>query len=331
MKKTYYAIMLLLLLTVPLSLRSQDQEEFKPSGKLFGVFFADYHNTFSNGNNVSVFEVMRSFIGYDYSFSKTISSRIMFDAISQSVGGKNMLNGYLRNAYLQYDNGKFTLRGGLMESEQVSTASKFWNYRYIARPTIDASGMVIAADLGLIAKYKPVEQVVLDLGILNGRSYKDISPDTTFKLVSGITFTPAKNLMFRGYYDLMGPEGRRQWTMSLTGAYISDVFTLGAEYMRQNNHLKAEGEDYSGFTVFTAYRIKDKYSIFARYEKIGSVVLNGDADPWNINKDGNSFIIGMDYSPVKNIRIAPNFIGFIPDKENSHFTGTAGINVEAKF
>ncbi|NTU43318.1 MAG: hypothetical protein HGA78_09785, partial [Nitrospirales bacterium] len=43
--------------------------------------------------------------GYDYAFAKTVSSRVMFYATTQTVGGKVIMTGYLRNAYLQYDDG----------------------------------------------------------------------------------------------------------------------------------------------------------------------------------------------------------------------------------
>jgi len=331
MKKTLFALSIIIALAVSPCMKAQETEEFKTSGKIFGLMFADYHNTFSGGKSVSVFEVTRSYLGYDYSFSKTISGRIMYDATAQSVGGKTIMTGYLRNAYLQYDNGKLTLRGGLIGVEQISVTDKFWNYRYISKPIIDFSGMIFPADLGIMAKYKIHERITIDMGILNGRGYKDITADTTLKLVSGITFSPVENMLFRAYYDIMGPSGRMQNTFSITGAYSDGNFTLGAEYLMQNNHLMSDGENYSGFSIFTSVKLKEKFSLFGRYDNIGSVILEGETDPWNITKDGSTFIFGADYSPVKNIRIAPNFTGYIPDDPDADFTGIIGLNIEARF
>jgi len=167
--------------------------------------------------------------------------------------------------------------------------------------------------------------------LLNGRGFKDIAPDTTLKLITGITVKPAKNLVFRGYYDAMGQRGKRQMTLSLTGAYLGPVFSLGAEYLRQNNHLTESGENYSGVSFFSAVRVAEKFSVFARYDKIGSVTPEGETEPWNLSRDGSNLFIGFDYSPVKNVRIAPNFIGFIPDDPDADFAGTIGLNVEARF
>ena len=239
--------------------------------------------------------------------------------------------GYLRNAFLQYDNGKLTLRGGLIGVEQLSMADKFWNYRYISKPPIDYSGAVYSVDLGFMAKYQIIDAVSVDIGLLNGKGYKDVAPDTTLKLITGITVKPAKNFMFRGYYDVMGPDGERQMTFSFTGAYLGPVFSLGAEYFRQNNHLTEVGEDYSGVSIFTAVKIAEKFSVFARYDDIGSVTPEGETDPWNLSKDGTNLFIGFDYSPVKNVRISPNFTGFTPDDKDADFVGTVGLNVEARF
>lgn len=318
-------------MALSVSAGAQPTEEFKPSGKLFGNFFADFHNTSSGGQNINVFEVTRSYFGYDYGFSKTVSSRIMFDSFTQTVGGKVIMTGYLRNAYLQFDDGKFTLRGGLIGAEQISMADKFWNYRYITKAFIDYSGMIFSADIGFLAKYKVADIMTLDLSIVNGRGFKDLAANNTLKLVSGFTLTPAKNLMFRGYYDVMGREDNTQWTASFTGAYIDNTFTLGAEYLMQNNHLMAPGENFSGFSVFTALRFAEKYSLFARYDNIGSVTPDGETDPWNLSKDGNNLFLGIDWSPAKNVRISPNFIGFFPDDSEADFVGTVGLNVEARF
>lgn len=323
--------MLAAILTFSSMVSAQDTEEFKPSGKLFGLFFTDFHNTFSAGRNVSVFEVTRSYFGYEYSYSKTISGRILIDATTQTIDGKVMMTGYLRNAYLQYDNGRLTVRAGLIGSEQISMAEKSWGYRYIAKPVIDASGMIFPVDLGFLVKYKVSEMVTFDLSVVNGRGYKDITPDTTFRLASGITFTPVKNLLFRGYYDIMGQAGTRQWTASFSGAYIGSRFTLGAEYLIQNNHLMTEGHNYSGVNIFTSLKLKEKYSLFGRFENFGSVTVDGETEPWNLNKDGSKFIFGFDYSPTRGIRISPNFIGLIPDDNNADFVGTVALSFEGRF
>ncbi|MBE0667641.1 MAG: hypothetical protein IH593_08200 [Bacteroidales bacterium] len=331
MRKALLLLISALTVATTLNVSAQETDQFKPSGNLFGLLFADFNNTFSGGRNVPVFEVTRSYLGYNYAFSNKFSGRILFDATTQTVGGKMILSGYLRNAYIQFADATITLRGGLIGAEQISMADKFWGYRYITKPFIDYSGMIYSADLGILVKYKPADIITLDLSVTNGRGFKDVAPDTTLKLVTGFTLTPSKNLLFRGFYDMMGRGDSRQWTASFTGAYIDNTFTLGAEYLMQKNHHMTAGEDYSGMSIFTAFRFAEKFSLFARYDNLGSVIVSGDTEPWNLGKDGSNIIAGIDWSPVKGIRISPNFKGFIPDDEDSDFVGMIGLNVEARF
>ncbi|MCK7535421.1 MAG: hypothetical protein MZV63_32790 [Marinilabiliales bacterium] len=54
-------------------------------------------------------------------------------------------------------------------------------------------------------------------------------------------------------------------------------------------------------------------------------------NPWNLSNDGTRFCLGFDYSPAKNVRISPNFIGLIPEDDEGAFAGSVGLNVEARF
>lgn len=326
-----YLILVVAIHAISLSLNAQEKEEFKPSGKVFGLLFADYHNTFAEGESVPVFQVTRSYLGYDFSFSKTISSRVMFDGFTQVIEGKMMITGYLRNAYLQYDNGRLTIRGGLIGSEQLSNAEKFWNYRYITKPIIDYTQMTFPTDVGFMAKYRIADFLTVDMSVINGKGYKEITPDTTLRVVTGATLIPLKKLLFRVYYDLMGPAGARQSTISLTGGYTGKTLSVGAEYLAQSNHFRVEGENYSGISIFTSVRFAEKFSFFARYDRMKSVIPEGETEPWNLNSDGQKFFTGFDYSPAKNVRISPNFSGFIPDDEDPGFVGSVGISLEARF
>jgi hypothetical protein len=50
-----------------------------------------------------------------------------------------------------------------------------------------------------------------------------------------------------------------------------------------------------------------------------------------LSKDGTNLFIGFDYSPIKNVRISPNFTWFTPDDTEADNVGTVGLNVEARF
>lgn len=329
MKILPVAMSIMMLATVSAS--AQESEEFKPSGRFFGLLYTNYHSTFSGGDNTSAFEVTRSYFGYDFSFSKEITSRIMYDGTTEVINGKTIYSGYLRNAYLQFDNKKFMIQGGLIGSEQISMMEKIWGYRYVTKPPIDYSGMIQAADLGLATKVYAAEFLTLDLSVTNGRGFKDIVSNGTYKMAAGFTLTPAENMIVRGFYDMMGPSGRMQRTASILAAWMGPKFNAGAEYFRQDNASMTDGRNYSGISVFTRVPLSDKVRLFARFDNISSVIMDGDEDPWNISKDGSYIFAGVDYSPVRNVRISPNLNLFLPSDSGRDNVSTIGLNIEAKF
>ena len=329
MKSLSVALGILMLMTV--SAAAQESDEFKPSGKFFGLLFSNYHTSFSGGENNSAFEVTRSYFVYDYSFSKEISSRIMYDGTTEVINGKTIYSGYLRNAYLQYDNKKFMIRGGLIGAEQIAMMDKIWGYRFVTKPPIDYSGMIQAADLGIMTKVYAGELLQLDLSVTNGRGFKDIVANGTYKLSTGFTLTPVENILIRGFYDMMGPSGSMQRTASITAAWMGPKFNAGAEYFRQDNASMTDGRDYSGISVFARVPLSEKVRLFARYDNITSVTMPGDEDPWNVNRDGSYIFAGIDFSPARNVRISPNFTGYLPSDGGNENVSTIGLNIEAKF
>ena len=309
----------------------QVQKEFRPSGKPIVLIYANVHNTFSDGDNLTAFEVTRGFLGYDYSFSKRFSAKVLYDATSQTENGSVILESYLRNAYLQYTNGIITVRGGIIPAEQLTVWESLWNYRYITRPFIEGYGMTLSSDLGMTFKYRPSEILSLDFSITNGHGAKDIEADTSLRYDAGITLHPVKNFTIRGYFDIMTKSEVSQWTTSISGAYSGTAFSLGAEYYMQKNHLNISQQDYAGINIFTSVKIRDKMSLFADYNYLFSNVPDGETEKWNAARDGSNIIAGIDFAPVKGVRLAPVFTYFIPEESGMKDRVTIGFNIEARF
>jgi|WetSurMetagenome_2_1015567.scaffolds.fasta_scaffold00489_2 hypothetical protein len=336
MRKEYYLCALIVLFTsVTVEVSAQDQaaqkEEFKPSGKPFFVMFTNIHTTFSDNKYLTAFELNRGYLGYDYSFSRQISARIIYDATAQTVNGNVMMQGYLRNAFLQFDNGTFQFKGGLIPSEHLFLADKLWNYRYIARPLIDISGMIYSADLGISFKYKPSDIAAFDVSITNGRGYKDLAADSTFRYSAGITLIPVKNLTVRGYFDFMPEDEATQWTTGVMCVYSGTKFSVGAEFDMQKNHSYNKGHNYSGFAIFGSYTMNEKVGFFGRFYEFSSVIPNGEITEWNSANDNKTIVAGIDYSPVKGIRISPNVTYIDPDATGAAGKTVASLNFEVKF
>ncbi len=101
--------------------------------------------------------------------------------------------------------------------------------------------------------------------------------------------------------------------------------------MRMLNYSFASDNELNGLSFFSTVKTSKKTKFFARYDNLSSNTVAGDTDNWNLGKDGQQFIAGFEYSPVKGIKIAPNFKGWSPSDNSKDFISTFILNCEVKF
>ena len=77
--------------------------------------------------------------------------------------------------------------------------------------------------------------------------------------------------------------------------------------------------------------IMEKWELFARYDDLESNKIMDEVNNWNLSKDGNTIISGLQFSPVKEIRLALNYQGFINDDTNARDISAIYFNREYKF
>jgi len=308
---------------------AQDKDEFKPSGKPEVLIFTNFNSSFSDGENVSKFDLTRAYFGYGYNFSPTLSGRLMLDVGNPGVG-KFQMTALLKYGYLQYHKEKLTVKFGLTGTNQYDVQEKFWGYRYIYKSFQDEYGMGPSADLGLSAAFKFNNVVSADVIIQNGEGYKSLDNDSALKAGVGVTIHPIKSLTFRGYYDTMKKNKATQQTIALMAGYTNKYFSLAAEYNNQVDNSLKDGQDYSGYSFYGTYFVNTKINLFARYDYLNSENKIIVTNPWNYAKDGQLMMAGFEYSPVKGIKISPNFQRWSPRSEFKSVISTVFMNVEIK-
>lgn len=308
---------------------SQSDSPFTPHGSPHALIFTNFNTTFNKEENLKAFELNRAYLGYEYFFSNKISSRITLDIADPGVGNLKM-TAVIKFAYLLYKTDNFSARFGVIGTDQFSLQEKQWGYRYIAKTFQDAYNFGPSADLGMAVEYSPVKIISFDASVLNGEGYKKIELDSTFKASFGITLKPFSGFQLRGYIDVMDKE-YTQTSTSVFAAYTIKKFKAGLEYNFQANNGMTEGHNIYGLSAFASIGISEKFSIFSRYDYLGSSIPQGETDPWNFKKDGHYFLTGFDYSPVKGVKIAPTYIGYVPYDETEFFTSRLGLYFEIRF
>lgn len=328
MKKLSFSTIFLLLIVNLFGQNIQTKKDFKPLGKPFVIIYTDFHSNFTRGKTRSLFEVTRAYFGYKYSFNKYFSGKVNLDVGNPGVG-KLQMTAYLKNAFVQYKKDGLTAKFGLIGTTAFNFQESQWGNRYLYKSFMDEHGFAPSADLGVSVAYRFNSFLCTDFSVLNGEGYKLIKKDSSFKYAMGITLKPVKGLSFRLYYDYMNKHAAQQ-TLSFFLAYTGAKWKGGAEYDKQYNHKMVSGDNYSGYSFYATYYFK-KINLFGRYDYLSSVTKTNQVNPWNFSKDGQVIIAGIQFSPVKGVKISPNYQFWKPRNTALHATSGAYLNFEIKY
>lgn len=322
------SVLLVAMLCLAMTGMSQT-DEFKPGGKPFMKIFSNYHTTFSNGESASAFELTRVYLGYEYNFSKHFSGKANLDVGNPGVG-KLQMTAFVKNAYLRYKANNFKVDFGMISTTQFKVQEGFWGYRYMFKSFQDEYKFNASADLGVSVTYRFNDFVSADMIIQNGEGYKKLQSDSTLRTGFGITLNPIKKLTGRVYYDFSSKEQTQSSVATFLG-YADKNFSLGAEYNKQYNVGFVKDREWAGWSFYSTIKASNKIKLFARYDQLSSNSLTGQAADWNFSKDGQAITAGFEYSPVKGIKLAPNFKNWNPASSDKPSSTTLILNCEIKF
>lgn len=330
MKKT-----LLLTLAIFAFLYSTSQEEtFHPSGNPFAVIFANFHQGLNEvSSEESAFELTRGYIGYEYTFSPNFYAKINLDIGSPedlSEYAKARRYAYFKNAFLRYNQNRFEVEFGLISLREYKLMEQIWERRYIMKTLADEYSIGSSADLGINLNYKITDYWNADITIMNGEGYNNIQTDGTFKYAFGSTVKLPKNLTSRLYYDFTYNE-ILQSTYHVFASYdFNGKANIAGEALYRTNEKWKENQNRYGFSVYAKYNILSKYQLFARFDKMASNRLEGEVMPWNLANDGTALIAGIQFQPIKNIKVALDYHDWVPYAANGETKAFIFLDLEVK-
>ncbi len=325
-------VYLLLLLAGEIITLGQDKPEepdFTPSGSPFAKIYTNAHTQISESSNETGFEITRAYLGYEYNMSRHFSAKINLD-FGDPESGKYQHAAYLKYAYLNYSNNKFNIYFGMIKTSLFEVQEKIWGHRYILKSFQDEYKFESSADIGISIAYKINDLISVDAILVNGEGYKSVQLDSTYRGGAGITVTPVQGLILRGYFDYEKKEEPLMNIATFIG-YSNDAFSAGMEFNVEKNNDYEKDHNLTGYSAYASYQIKKKLEIFGRYDNLSSSTLTGETDPWNIDRDGQLFMAGVEYAPVKGIKLAPNYKGWLPSTGGSSLISWIYLSAEIKF
>jgi len=330
MKNTVFAAFLLLLM-----IRGYSQDtSFEASGTPFAVIFANFHQGITSAaTDESAFELVRGYIGYEYTFNPNFYAKINLDIGSPedlSDYAKSRRYAYFKNAYLRYSENKLKIEFGLISLKQYKLSEKIWERRYMMKSLADEYSLGASADLGMNLNYRFSPVWDADFTIMNGEGYNNVQTDGIFKYALGTTLQFPKNLTTRFYYDFTSDEVLQSTFYIFLSYNLSPKTNIAGEALYRTNESWNKGEDRYGFSVFAKYNINSRYQLFARFDKIASNKLEGEENPWNLDDDGTALVAGLQFEPIKRIKFALNYHDWVPYAANGDTEAFIYLNLEVK-
>ena len=308
----------LVLLTLFISLQTlfaqSSIETFMPSGGPIITVFSNFHAGLGD-DKYSAFEVRRAYLGYDYSISKNFRAIVKLDIGSpKDVSFERIA--FFKNAALEYQKGNLKVIFGLIDLYQFKVQEKFWTRRYIFKSFNDENKFGSSADIGTSISYNFSGKFSADLTLMNGEGYKSLQIDNTYKAGFGLTYIPIMNLTLRVYYDVSDKNITQSTLAGFVGYTYKKKATIGLEYNYLWNNNFTDGHDRFGYSFYGSYIFNEKFELFGRLDKVKSNILIEEDQPWNFVKDGNILISGIQFTPVKRVKIALSYQYWLPLGEN---------------
>lgn len=287
------------------------EQTFPITGKPILTVFTNYKAGLGNVNNVSGVNLDRAFVGYEGFFAKGFSAKIVMNVETQSDdNGNTKFNGYLKNAQVDWRGYGFFMSVGLVNLKQFSEQENCWGHRYVFKSFQEEYGIVFCEDIGLVAGYEFSPVISADIAFTNGEGRKFKNMDNRYKYGAGITLKPLKGLILRLYGDIYDipkylednmVKRDKQYSIASFAGYANKYFSIGVEYNRVFNYKFDSKQDANGYSAYTTINITPKMHIYGRFDYFDT------AGNMKYDNEGHAIICGFEYSPIKQIRISPNY------------------------
>ncbi len=313
----------LALISIFFAVSNIDAQQGQPgpfdNGEPIGRVFANFYTGTGQGNNPSAFEVRRAYLGYRFDLSKEFSAKIQLDIGSpDDVSEYSLLRrfAYFKDAYLQYQKGKFEIKFGIIPLQQFKLQETIWGHRYIYKSVMDEHSLGSSADLGASLNYQATDFLNLDLTLMNGEGYSQLQGDYSYKVGLGFTLMPWKGIIVRCYGDVIQKNKPLLTLVNFVGYKIKNKFMAGIEYdVRYNDDFETQ-HDQQALSAYVSYQVNKKFEIFGRYDLIRSNIIDNQENPWNLSQDGSAIISGIQYQPITKVKLSLNYQDWVPYAKN---------------
>jgi len=296
-----------------------------PSGKITGLAFGDYYY-FADHHDAKFdhqqgFWLRRAYLGYDLSFSPTMSMRVRLEMNSNGLFAGGNLTPFLKDAFFTWKYyGRQQARVGIEPSLTFDSEEQFWGLRHIEKTPADLYAIDAARDFGL-AFFGPIGEKGLSYAAQFGNDSGQNSETDKFKVVRFFGLYEGKSgIRLEGNFNYgKRPNGQDRTTAKGLLGFKKNAFRGAAEYLWQERKSGTAVPDTTIgiWSAWANWDIKPKrFAVFARFDSVKGD--RGDADVGLPGADTVPYLAFSNAAPFKfglaglefylrgSIRISPN-------------------------
>jgi hypothetical protein len=311
-----------------------DSTHFEIPGKVSAKIFSNFHSFINTGDNALAFEITRAYFGYESKISENFDACVKLDIGSPedlSEYSRIRRYAYFKNAYLKFRYENLISYFGIIDLYHFKLQENYWAHRYIEKSFSDRYRFGNTADLGWLVSYECKKWLTADFTIMNGEGYTNLQNDNTLKIGTGITVLLFRNFCTRIYYDYTGKTVNQSTIAAFAGYRKEGKYSASLEYNYRFNDNFEKDHEMFGYSVYTSWNFLKKVQAFGRFDKVSSNKLQNENIPWDLASDGSSVIGGIEYSPVKPVKIAVDYQDWFPSAKNEPNKQFIYINLEISF
>jgi len=282
--------------------------QFISEGRMFGSIFSDYSYILQEpqpgnvtketiGNNA--FRLRRADIGYEYFFSRDVSSRIAYNASANALEEAEIS---VKNIQPMID-----VKLGMMKTLSSATVEKIWRYRSLDQSILDRLGFTKEFDAGaeLTGRMNAQGTAYVAIAVYNGTgTFTDTDKLKKIGFSAGNWFGKSSVFELSVDYENIG-SGKSIATGKVFYGTTMPLFTFGVEGFYKMNRKFAGTKDIvpAGGSVFGKFDLAKSFGVVLRVDG-----YDNDLNQSNIGFREVYGNAGLDYTPAVNVHLIPNFV-----------------------
>ena len=317
---------ILLSFTWLINVFGQDNKE-DSSGKFSGYMFGDYYFVVDNHNSEIKdqhgFWFRRIYFTYDYKIDSRFSSRIRLEMSNEGkYNSSDKMLPAVKDAWLKVRLSDHVIILGISPTPTFQIIEKYWGYRSVVKTPLDLQKMASSRDFGLAGKgqFDVKAQFKYHVMFSNGSSTKEEVDKGKSGMLS-LAFFATKEIVFEIYGDYADKTGAADWyTLQGFVGYRGKMLRVGLQYSDQTRQIEnSNDQKLRVASAFVTGDISEQVSLLGRIDRMFEPNPQGNEIaylPFSTDAKSLLLILGVDWHPVKMVKLIPN-VGYVTYSENS--------------